>query len=197
MSLWRIWIVRYSRTLAQNLALLLLHDRSRAVVRIDDLVADVEQEGLPGLGVRRLHESAVCPASRQKCRQRPCRRPSHIIAGFSRVLNGTATGAATRRPPRPALQSCFSAARSVSRLRIADGARSAPPAGATTSSMPSFAHSSSRRSVWAACRRRPVRPISRTPRVPRTRGRPARPRRSRARRRDPLRAPRCARRRRR
>ena len=34
------------------------------------------------------------------------------------------------------------------------------PAGATTRASPSFAHSSSRRSAWAAGRRRPVRPIS-------------------------------------
>src|SRR5262249_10534613 len=69
--------------LTQNLALLFPHDRPRAVVRIDDLVADVEQEGLPDVGVRRLHEKEPAASS--------CRRSGHIIARSSQAINGTAT----------------------------------------------------------------------------------------------------------
>ena len=49
--------------LAENLALLLPHDCPRAVVRIDDLVADVEQEGLPDVGIRRLREKVPAASS--------------------------------------------------------------------------------------------------------------------------------------
>src|SRR6185436_6194389 len=82
--------------LTQNLALLLPHDCPRAVVRIDDLVADVEQEGLPDVGVRRLHEKRPAASS--------CRRSVHIIARSSQAITGSATGSEpTRRPPRNAI----------------------------------------------------------------------------------------------
>ena len=42
--------------LSENLALLLPDDRPRAVMWVDDLVADVEQEDLPDVAIRCLHE---------------------------------------------------------------------------------------------------------------------------------------------
>ena len=49
--------------LAENLALLLPHDRSCAVVRIHDLVADVEQDGLPDVGLSVAFTKKVPAAS--------------------------------------------------------------------------------------------------------------------------------------
>ena len=46
MSLWRILIVRYSRSSPKISLLLLLEDLARPVMRIDDVVADLELDVL-------------------------------------------------------------------------------------------------------------------------------------------------------
>ena len=115
--------------LAQNLALFLPHDCACAVVRIHHLVADVEQEGLPDVGIRRLHEKVPAASS--------CRRSGHMIARSSQAINGTATeeptyaAASSTRSlvSRPAL----SAARSVSaRGDAGESTCAGCPVGATT-----------------------------------------------------------------
>src|SRR5215468_3037258 len=60
---------------------------------VDDLVADVEQEDLPDVAIRCLHEKEPARPS--------CRRSGHIIARSSQAVNGTATSPVrtTRRPP--------------------------------------------------------------------------------------------------
>ncbi len=108
---------------------------------------------------------SVSVAFTKKCRQRlslPASR--HIIAGSSQAINGTATAFGSYAAASSAGRSCSSPAadRRTQRLRrrrpgarALDGARRRDDG-----AMPSFAHSSSRRSTCDGWRRRPVSPIS-------------------------------------